>query len=198
VSLRVGLTGGIGSGKSTVAKLLMQHGANLVDSDAIARQLSGVGGAAVPAISLEFGAHFIGPTGALDRERMRALVFADPAAKLRLEAIMHPLIGLETERQAASANSSVLVFDVPLLAESTHWRSRVDRVLVVDCSEEVQIERVMSRSSLSRESVCAIIEQQATRAQRRACADAVIHNEAMISLEELAAQLNFLWDCWTA
>jgi dephospho-CoA kinase len=195
VNLRIGLTGGIGSGKSTVASLLMTHGATLVDTDAIARSLTEPRGAAIEAITASFGQEFITSEGALDRNRMRDLVFSQAAARLRLEAILHPLIGIETERQARQATTPVVVFDVPLLAESGHWRNRVDRVLVVDCTEDTQVQRVMSRSGLSPDSVRQIIAQQATRMQRRACADAVIHNGS-ISLEMLARHVQALWMLW--
>ncbi len=197
--LRIGLTGGIGSGKSTVAALLTQRGATLIDADAIARRLTEPGGAALGAIVAEFGDDAIGPTGALDRDHMRQVVFADASAKRRLEAILHPLIGAETLRhtQAAQGDGAapVLVYDVPLLAESPHWRARVDRVLVVDCAEATQIERVAARSGLKRDAVLAIIAQQATRSQRRAIADAVVHNDA-ISIDELDRHVAILWQLW--
>jgi len=129
--LRIGLTGGIGSGKSTVAGLLAAHGAAIIDTDAIARRLTLAGGAAIPALRAEFGDDYIDTNGALDRERMRTLAFGDPAARQRLEGILHPLIGEQTEREAAAAAAPVKVFDVPLLVESGRWRARVDRVLVV-------------------------------------------------------------------
>ena len=195
MNVRIGLTGGIGSGKSTVAALLVQRGATLVDTDAIARQFTEAGGAAIAGIAAGFGNEFIDSKGALDRDRMRILVFSQPAAKRRLEAIIHPLIGAETERRAGAAKTPVLVFDVPLLAESTEWRGRVDRVLVVDCDEATQIQRVMSRSGLSLHEVQAIIAQQASRARRRACADALIHNDS-ISLEILAQEVKSLWTLW--
>jgi dephospho-CoA kinase len=195
-NLRIGLTGGIGSGKSTVAALLVQHGATLVDTDAIARGLTEPGGAAINLIAAEFGADLVAATGALDRDRMRALVFSDAAAKRRLEAILHPMIGAETQRQARAARTCVLVFDVPLLVESAHWRGRVDRVLVVDCEESTQVARVVARSALSHDAVRAIIAQQATRRQRRACADAVIHNDAPTP-QELAQSVAALWHIWT-
>lgn len=195
MSLRIGLTGGIGSGKSTVAALLVRHGATLIDTDAIARQLAAPGGAAIAALAAGFGPEFIDPTGALDRDRMRQLVFAQPEAKRRLEGILHPLIGIETERQAIEASTGVLVFDVPLLAESSHWRDRVGRVVVVDCEASTQMRRAMQRSGLTAAAVQAIIEQQAPRAKRRACADAVIHNDT-ISLETLSAQVDALWQAW--
>jgi dephospho-CoA kinase len=197
VKLRIGLTGGIGSGKSSVAAQLVQHGATLIDTDAIARRLTEAGGAAISAIVAAFGADFIDANGALARDRMREQIFADPSAKLRLESILHPLIGDEAARQANDASTPVLVFDVPLLAESAHWRGRVDRVLVVDCSEATQIDRVVRRSGLRPQAVQAIIEHQATRGQRRACADAVIWNDAM-SLSELAREVHSLWHFWVA
>ena len=195
-SLRIGLTGGIGSGKSVVAKLLGSHGATVVDTDLIARQLTLPGGAAIEAIAHSFGRDLIDGSGALDRQRMRELVFANPLAKGRLEAILHPLIGVETERLAKAASaSSVLVFDVPLLVESGRWRSKVDKVLVVDCRETTQIERVVARSGWTAEAVRAVVDQQATRAQRRACADAVIYNDG-IDLDRLADHVQSIWSQW--
>ena len=193
--MRIGLTGGIGSGKSTVAALLVQQGAVLIDTDAIARALTGPGGAAMPALRARFGDAIVDAQGALDRERMRALAFADPAAKRTLEAVLHPVIGAEAERQAVQAAGAPLVFDVPLLVESGHWRTKVDRVLLVDCSESTQIERVMQRSGWSREAVQRVIASQASRSARRAAADAVIDNDAL-TLSELAAQVDTLWRAW--
>ena len=194
--LRIGLTGGIGSGKSTVAGLLVRHGALLIDTDAIARELTFPGGAAIEPIRTTFGAQFIAANGALDRPRMRELAFNDATAKRRLEAILHPLIGAETERRFDASNSPVVVFDVPLLVESgARWRRRVDAVLVVDCLEATQIERVARRAGWTHESAAAVVAQQASRTARRACADAVIYNEG-ISLEELAAEVAALWQHW--
>ena len=195
----VGLTGGIGSGKSTVAQALVGLGALLVDTDAIARALTLPGGAAMPAIAGAFGAGALTADGALDREQMRRLAFNDAGAKRRLEAILHPLIGLEAQRQAAAAGVRPVVFDVPLLTESSHWRARVQRVLVVDCDEAVQRQRVMQRSGWSAEMVDRVLAQQASRAQRRAIADAVIHNQGL-ALEGLRAEvlrLVALWGCGT-
>jgi dephospho-CoA kinase len=193
--LRIGLTGGIGSGKSTVAGLLAAHGAAVIDTDAIARQLTLAGGAAIEPIRAAFGDAFIDAGGALDRERMRALAFADPQAKRRLEDILHPLIGAETERRAGVSAEAILVFDVPLLVESGRWRARVDRVLVVDCSEATQVERVAQRAGWSPDMAHAVIAQQAARAARLACADAVIHNDG-ITLAQLGAEIDNLWACW--
>jgi dephospho-CoA kinase len=195
-ALRIGLTGGIGSGKSTVAVLLAGHGAALIDTDLIARQLTLPGGAAIDSIAAAFGTDLIDAAGALDRARTRALVFADASARQRLEAILHPMIGLETERQAATSTALVIVFDVPLLVESGHWRARVDKVLVVDCDEATQIERVVARSGWTADAVRTVIAQQAPRARRRAAADAVIHNEA-VTLDRLAEQVTALWQHWT-
>jgi dephospho-CoA kinase len=192
---RIGLTGGIGSGKSTVARCLVELGALLVDSDAIARELTAPGGAALPALAAEFGADLINAEGALDRERMRALAFGDGAAKLRLEAVLHPMIGEVTQRRAATAGERCVVFDVPLLTESRQWRTRVERVLVVDCREVTQIERVMQRSGWSANAVQRVIDLQATRARRRAIADAVIFNDGL-SLEQLKQQVVTLWTLW--
>ena len=195
--LRIGLTGGIGSGKSTVAGLLAAHGAQIIDTDAIARRLTSPAGAAMADIRDAFGADLVDATGSLDRERMRALAFADPGAKRRLEAILHPMIGAETAREADASSADIKVFDVPLLVESGHWRSRVDRVLVVDCSEATQVERVVRRAGWSPEAVRAVIAQQATRSARLARADAVIRNDG-ITLAELAAEVDALWRLWCA
>ena len=189
---RLGLTGGIGSGKSTAAAHLMHRGAALIDADAISRAASASGGIAIPALREAFGAEMIRPDGALDRERMRALVFQDAQARQRLEQIIHPLVGQEIARQAEAALEDqplCLLFDIPLLVESAHWRSRLDRVLVIDCLEETQIARVMARSALSREAVQAILATQASRAQRLAAADLVVFNDS-ISLDQLHSQLD--------
>lgn len=193
--LRIGLTGGIGSGKSTVAGLLASHGAQIVDTDAIARRLTLPGGAAIDPIRAAFGDASIAATGALDRERMRALAFGDPQARRRLEQILHPLIGAETERDAAASPAPVKVFDVPLLVESGRWRAQVDRVLVVDCTEATQLARVVQRSGWPEETVRAVIAQQATRAARLSCADAVLHNDGL-SLDQLGAEVARLWAVW--
>ncbi|MBT9456873.1 MAG: dephospho-CoA kinase [Burkholderiaceae bacterium] len=193
--LRIGLTGGIGSGKSTVARALVDLGATLIDTDAIARELTAPGGAALPAIAQRFGSQAIGADGALDRAQMRELAFGDAGNRLALEAILHPMIGAETSRLAAEVNSATIVFDVPLLVESGRWRDRVDRVLVVDCLEATQIERVMRRSGWTALAVQAVLDQQATRRQRRAAADAVIFNEGL-SLTELQQQVLALYTHW--
>ena len=196
MALRIGLTGGIGSGKSTVAALLAPCGATIIDTDAIARQISLPGGTAIDAIREAFGLEFIDTAGGLDRERMRTLAFSDDTARRRLEAILHPLISLETERQAAASAAPVIVFDVPLLVESGRWRARVHKVLVVDCAEATQVSRVVTRSGWTAEAVQAVIHRQAPRAQRRACADAVIFNEAL-SHGQLGEELRSLWHAWT-
>lgn len=195
--LRIGLTGGIGSGKSTVARVLVECGVHLVDTDAIARSLTLPGGAGIAPVAAAFGAEVIGPDGALDRERMRAIVFADPAAKKRLEGILHPLIGRQAAHEAAAARTDQpVVFDVPLLAESYHWRERVHRILVVDCREATQAARVATRPGWTLTSAQSVIAQQATRAARRAIADAVIHNDDL-SLEALAEQVRQVHRFWT-
>lgn len=173
----VGLTGGIGSGKTTVADLFAKHGVSIVDTDVIAHRITAPGGAAMPLIEQAFGAQYVASDGALDRAKMRALVFSDDAAKAKLEAITHPLIRAETEREREAATGPYVVIVVPLLVESGTWRSRVDRVLVVDCGLETQIARVMRRNALSREQVLAIIARQATREARLAAADDVIVND---------------------
>ncbi len=193
----IGLTGGIGSGKSSVARVLVDCGAALVDTDAIARSLTLPGGAAIAAIAEAFGPTVITPEGALDRDRMREQVFADPAAKARLEGILHPMIGDQAHRQAATASERIVVYDVPLLAESSRWRRIVDRILVVDCAEDTQCQRVMQRSGWTEAAVRSVIAQQASRERRRALADAVIHNDG-ISPADLAGEVRGLWTLWTA
>ena len=189
--VRLGLTGGIGSGKSTVANLLVGLGAGLVDADAISRQLSAAGGLAMSAIAATFGSDFVDASGALERDRMRQLVHTDSSARLRLEAIIHPLVGQETRRQAALLAEQAcpcIVFDVPLLVESPHWRRDLDLVLVIDCTAEIQIGRVMARNQLSRSEVEKIIASQASRSLRLTAADSVIFNVGL-SLDELAVEL---------
>jgi dephospho-CoA kinase len=179
----LGLTGGIGSGKSTVASILASAGAAVMDADAISRSLTLPGGRAIPAILAEFGEQLIAPDGAMDRDAMRALVFSNPQSKRQLEAIIHPLVGqvLQEESHAAlAAGHACLVYDVPLLVESgERWRRQVDWVCVVDCEVETQIQRVMHRNQLSRAEIERIISQQANRQQRLDCADAVIFNEGI-------------------
>ena len=174
----IGLTGGIGSGKTTVANLFGERGAAIIDSDVIAHQLTMPGGAAIAAIQTSFGDDFIDSDGAMDRARMRAHVFAEPAERKRLEAILHPLIRAETDRAAASAQGAYVIFVVPLLVESQQWQKRTTRVLVVDCTEEIQIARVMQRNGMTRAQVEAIMAAQASRAQRLAAADDVIENNS--------------------
>ncbi len=189
--------GGIGSGKSTVAALLVAQGAHLVDTDAIARSLTLPGGAAMPALRQAFGAAAVAADGSRDRAHMRNLVFTDAGAKARLEAILHPLIGMEAQAQAAQAGGRPVVFDVPLLTESRHWRERVQRVLVVDCEESTQMARVAQRPGWTREAAARVVAQQASRSARRAIADAVIHNDGL-TLEALAAEVRALWSLWCA
>ena len=191
-TFRLGLTGGIGSGKSTVAKLLAALGAAVFDADAIARDVTLANGLALPEITRVFGNNILTPTGAMDREKMRAMVYADPSARKRLESIVHPLVGAEIQRQASQASEDAhpcVVFDVPLLVESTTWRQKVDHVLVVDCTPEVQIDRVMARNPLTRAEVEKIIATQATRSRRLAAADSVIFN-VRLSLGELAGEVH--------
>ena len=191
----IGLTGGIGSGKSTVAHCLVDCGAHLVDTDAIARALTLPGGLAMPALRDAFGLAAVAPDGSLDRAWMRQHAFADDLARVRLEAILHPLIGQEAQAQAARAAGRTVVFDVPLLAESAHWRQRVGRVLVVDCDEATQVQRVLQRPGWTDAAARAVVARQASRAARRAVADAVIHND-QISLDVLHAQVRSLWALW--
>jgi dephospho-CoA kinase len=180
MSFVVGLTGGIGSGKSAAASEFERLGAVLVDTDAIARELTQPGGQAIAEVERIFGADVIGPSGAMDRKRMRERVFADPVARKALEALLHPLIREESRARIAAAQGPYVIHVVPLLIESADYRSRVDRVLVIDSPEELQVERVRARSGLSAEEVRAIIASQATRAARLASADDVIENRGTI------------------
>lgn len=199
MTMRVGLTGGIGSGKSTVAQMWVAQGAHLIDTDAISRSLTAPGGAALPSIAQGFGSSVIGPDGALDRAALRERVFTNPAARRQLESILHPMIGEEVAAQALQARqggSALILFDVPLLAESAHWRQRVDRVVVVDCPESLQEERVVARSGWPVATVRAVMGQQATRAQRRAGADAVLFNGPSTGLDDLQAAVKALHAFW--
>ena len=183
----VGLTGGIGSGKSAAAEAFARLGAAVVDTDEIARALTAAGGAAMPHIRSLFGDAFVGPAGAMDREAMRRRVFADPAARGSLERLLHPMIRAESERRIAEARAPYVVHVVPLLIESPGYRERVDRVLVIDVPEDIQVQRVGARSALPPDEVRAIMASQAGRAERLAAADEVIDNSG--DLAALHAQV---------
>lgn len=187
MAFAVGLTGGIGSGKTTVANLFAAQGAGLVDADEISRRLTAPAQPAVAEIARKFGAQFIAADGSLDRARMRNLVFTNATARKDLEAILHPLVRQESTRQIVASTAPYVIVVVPLLIESGA-RGRMDRILVVDCAPEIQISRVMGRSGLSRSEVLAIIAAQASRRQRLSEADDVIHNDD--GLEMLSAQVN--------
>lgn len=192
---RIGLTGGIGSGKSTVAAMLAARGAAVIDADAISRSVTAPGGRAIDPIAQAFGPGMIDAQGAMNRQAMRETVFQNPEAKKQLEAIIHPLVSQITGEQTQAAMLSghrVLVFDVPLLVESgERWRKQVDRVVVVDCDAETQRQRVMVRSGLAAEEIDRIVALQATRAQRLACADVVIFNQGLnlVELEALVTRV---------
>ena len=183
----VGLTGGIGSGKSAAADEFARLGATVVDTDAIARALTERGGAALPHIKSLFGEAFVTSGGAMDRDAMRSRVFSDPVAKQALEGLLHPMIRAEAERRTAAAQGPYVVQVVPLLVESDDYRRRVARVLAVDCPEEVQLERVMARSGLSEDAVRSIMAHQVPRAARLAAAHDVIDNAG--TLEQLRQQV---------
>lgn len=176
----VGLTGGIGSGKSTVADMFAAHGAAVIDTDHIARQLTAPGGMAIREIRRTFGDSFISASGAMDRDKMRAHVFADSDARRMLESILHPMIRSEAERATLDAKGVYPIIVVPLLIESGSWKNRISRVLVVDSPETLQIERVMQRSGLAEAQVHAVMAAQASRQERLAAADDVIVNDAAI------------------
>jgi len=179
--LLIGLTGGIGSGKSTVASLFEKLGARIIDTDEIARQITQPDGAAIPAIREAFGSAYIDSNGALNRQKMRELVFSDPAEITRLESILHPAIyKLSMQMAAAITPAAYTLLVVPLLFESPEYRDHLHRSLVVDCPEEMQISRTMQRSNLSQADAQSIMAQQLPRAQRTSFADDVIHNDTDI------------------
>lgn len=186
----VGLTGGIGCGKSTVADMFAALGASVIDTDQIAHALTAPHGAAMPALIAEFGPEFATPEGALDRAKMRALVFSDATARARLEAILHPRIRDATAAAASIATGDYVIFVVPLLIESGTWRERVTRVLAIDCPEELQVARVMARSGITEAQVRAIMAAQVSREQRRAAADDIILNDD--GLDALRPQVEIL------
>jgi dephospho-CoA kinase len=186
----VGLTGGIGCGKTTVANLFADRGASVIDTDEIAHALTAPGGAAMPALLAEFGPNYATADGALDRARMRELVFSRPDARARLESILHPRIREATAAAAAIATGPYVIFVVPLLIESGTWRDRVGRVLAIDCPEQLQVARVMARNGLSAPQVRAIMAAQVTRDQRLAAADDVIVNDD--GIEALRPQVDRL------
>ena len=189
----IGLTGGIGSGKTAVSDLLTQLGAGIVDTDLIAHQITAPHGSAMALIEKQFGPEFIASDGALNRDKMRSLVFATPEARKSLEAITHPLIRQETAKQAlqlSEEGASYLVFVVPLLIESESWQNLIDLLVVVDCPQETQIQRVLQRSNLSREEVEQILAAQASRQERLKHADMVIENQG--SPKQLAVEVQNL------
>lgn len=188
----VGLTGGIGSGKTTVANMFADLGAYLVDTDLIAHALTNENGAAIKSIQHAFGSGFILPSGAMDREKMRQHVFSLPNEKKRLEAILHPLIREKTERAAQESNGIYTIFVVPLLVESGSWQQRVSRILVLDCSEQTQLRRVMSRNGMTREQVLSIMHSQASRDQRLKAANDIILSEQ--TLDEINVEVRQLHD----
>jgi dephospho-CoA kinase len=189
--LCVGLTGGIGCGKTTVTGLFAEHGAGIIDTDAIARRLTQPGGDAIAAIRAAFGDDYLTAEGALDRAKMRGLIFADAAAKHRLELILHPLILEQAKAQLRRLQDKpYIILAVPLLPESRSFRQLAQRVLVVDCDENTQVARVIKRSRMGEAEIRSIIAQQTLRAERLKIADDVIHNDA--DLDSLAEQINVL------
>ena len=196
--LSIGLTGGIGSGKSRVADLLAQWGAAIIDADAIAHALTAPGGAAMPALREAFGADAVTAQGALDRAWMRERVFRDPGVKARLEGILHPLIGRHVREQGERAQGAYRVFVVPLLVESGRWRDKVDRICVVDCDPGTQISRVQARSGLTPDGIRAIMATQSTREARLQAADDVILNDGATSPVLLHERTKLMHDRWIA
>ena len=193
--LRLGVTGGIGSGKSTVCAQLAHRGIPVIDADAISRACTAPGGPALPAIARVFGDGVFEAPGILNRDAMRTLVFDQPQARTQLQALLHPLIATEIERQAllaAAASPPCIAFDIPLLAESPRWRPILDKVLVVDCQPQTQIHRVMQRSGLAGEAVEKIMAAQSSRGARLRCADYVLFNES-VTIDEIARQLDAIF-----
>ena len=193
---KLGLTGGIGSGKTQVANQLAKLGACVIDTDEIAHALTAPQGQAIEPIRKAFGDLAIKSDGSLDRDHMRALVFDEPQARARLEGILHPMITQEVERATANAQGCYAVFVVPLLVESGRWRDRVDRICVVDCEPQTQVQRVQQRSRLSKHRIEQIMQAQATRQERLAVADDVIDNGAHTSCEALQTQVLGLHQQW--
>lgn len=189
--LTVGLTGGIGSGKTTVAHMLAGCGATIIDADAISRSLTEAGGAALIPIKQVFGEEVIGADGALNRGAMREIVFAQPASRTKLEAIIHPLVQMRMSAAIQNAPTDVVVLDIPLLVESPRWRKQIDLIVVVDCNVETQVNRVMQRNGWAASTIEAIIQSQATRGDRLKAADVVIFNEKS-NLSILKNQVNSL------
>ena len=193
---KLGLTGGIGSGKTQVANWLGAWGADVIDTDLIAHALTAPGGRAIEPISMAFGSQVIDAAGALDRARMRELVFAQSDRRTQLESILHPMIAQEVQRQAEQASGLYAVFVVPLLVESGRWLDRIDRLCVVDCEQTTQIERVQARSGIPLETIRKILDAQASRSQRIEVADDVIDNSKNVSLAELERQVLVLHQAW--
>lgn len=191
MSFSIGITGGIGSGKTTVANLFAERGVAVIDTDFIAHQLTLVGGAGIAAIHAAFGSDFIAADGAMDRKKMRELVFSNADAKQRLETILHPLIRSETALAIQQARGVYVMLAVPLLVESGKWKQRVTRVLVIDCDEQTQIERVMQRNAMTSTQVQAIMATQATRAQRlQVTNDVIINNSNVAALSPQVDKLH--------
>jgi dephospho-CoA kinase len=178
--VRIGLTGGIGSGKSTVSAQLGQMGATIVDADAISRSVTDSNGSAIPALTAAFGSSILSSNGALDRAQMRRLIYSNPASKIQLEAIVHPLVKTEMQRQSTLAETNgarCIVFDIPLLLETEYWRRMLHRILVIDCTEQTQFSRVMQRDGLSAEQVQRVVLSQVSRLDRLQVADIVLFND---------------------
>jgi len=186
----VGITGGIGSGKSTIARLFAEKGAEIVEMDEIAHQLTAPDGKAMEAISKTFGEEFVNPDGSLNRAHMRELVFQDASARKKLEAILHPMIKEEAKKQARHSKGKYIIYVIPLLTEQVVWQDMPDRILLVDCPEEIQIERVMIRNKMTKEQVKAIMAAQASRSERLAIADDIILNDT--EMDKLLAKVTYL------
>jgi dephospho-CoA kinase len=196
--LKIGLTGGIGSGKSQVADLLASWGATVVDTDEISQSLTAGGGEAMPEIVRAFGSQAARPDGGMDRDWMREKAFVEPGMRAQLEAILHPLIWREAWALGEFATGCYLVFVVPLLVESGRWTDRVDRVCVVDCDAETQISRVQARSGLTAAAIQRIMGAQTARSTRLAAAHDVILNDGATSVNTLRARTRALHDQWFA
>jgi dephospho-CoA kinase len=189
--ISIGLTGGIGCGKTAVADMFAARGASVIDTDQISHTLTASHGAAIPEICTQFGLEFLDAAGALDRIKMRACVFGHPEARVRLESILHPLILIEAERLAKQALGNYVIFVVPLLIESVTWKQRVSRILVVDCPETLQIQRVTERNGMTEQQVRAIMDVQVSREIRLAAAqDIILNDQNLASLEAEVAKFH--------